>query len=95
MVGAYVVFISDPRFGRRPLDPDANGIRVGRGARIGTGAILSPPLQVGEEAVIGARSFVRTDVDARTVVAGTPARFLKHVDADELLDDREPEPGGR
>jgi acetyltransferase-like isoleucine patch superfamily enzyme len=88
MVGARVMFIGDPTLGRRPPEPASRGIRVSRGVRIGTGAILSPPLEVGEEAVIGVGSYVRADVPARTVVVGTPARYLRDVRDDELLDDR-------
>ena len=58
---------------------------VGRAARIGTAAILCPPLEIGEEALIGAGSFVRDDVAPRTVVVGTPARFLRTVRDDELI----------
>lgn len=86
MVGPRVVFIGDPTLGRYGPDITSRGIQVGRGARICTGAILNPPLEIGEEAVIGAGSFVRADVPARTVVAGAPARFLRNVRDDELLD---------
>jgi acetyltransferase-like isoleucine patch superfamily enzyme len=85
MVGPQVVFIGDPKLGRSMPEIATAGIRVGRGARICTGAILSPPLEIGEEALIGAGSFVRTDVCARTVVAGSPARYLRDVRDDELL----------
>jgi UDP-2-acetamido-3-amino-2,3-dideoxy-glucuronate N-acetyltransferase len=89
MVGALVVFIGDQTLGRRRPETASEGIRVGRGARICTGAILNPPLEIGEEAVVGAGSLVRTDVAPRTVVVGAPARFLRYVRDDELLDGRE------
>jgi acetyltransferase-like isoleucine patch superfamily enzyme len=78
------VFIGDPSLGRNPPQITAPGIHVARRARIGTAAILSPPLEIGEEAFIGAGSFVRDGVLPRTVVVGTPARFLRRVHEDEL-----------
>jgi len=85
MIAPRVVFIGDPSMGRNPPEITAPGIRVGRAARIGTAAILCPPLEIGEEALIGAGSFVRDDVAPRTVVVGTPARFLRTVRDDELI----------
>jgi hypothetical protein len=85
MVAPRVVFIGDPTLGRNAPHVSAPGIHVGRRARIGTGAILDSPLEIGEEALIGAQSFVRDDVPPRTVVAGTPARFLRRVREDEQI----------
>jgi acetyltransferase-like isoleucine patch superfamily enzyme len=85
MIGPNVVFVGDPTLGRNGPGDDSPGISVGRRARIATGAIFSPPVQVGEEAVVGAASFVNADVAARTVVVGVPARFLRNVREDELL----------
>ncbi len=58
-----------------------------------TGAIVLPPAEIGEEAVVGAASLVREDVPARTVVAGTPARALRRVRDDELLEAWREPPG--
>jgi acetyltransferase-like isoleucine patch superfamily enzyme len=49
-------------------------------ARIGANATLLPGVDVGAYALVGAGSVVTRDVDARTIVAGNPARFLRAVD---------------
>lgn len=85
LVSPNVTFVGDPTMGRSSPGANGSGIRVLRAARIGTGAILFPPLTIGEEAVIGAAALVRQDVDPRTVVVGSPARFLRPVRDDELL----------
>jgi UDP-2-acetamido-3-amino-2,3-dideoxy-glucuronate N-acetyltransferase len=86
LVSPRVMFLGDPTMGRRPAGPGAPGILVRRASRIGTSAILFPPLEIGEEAVVGAAAMVRADVPPRTVVAGAPARTLRAVRDDELLE---------
>ena len=85
LVSPRVTFVGDPTMGRRAADAASGGILVRRASRIGTNAILFPPLEIGEEAVVGAGALVRADVPPRTVVAGAPARHLRAVRDDELL----------
>jgi len=90
-VGPRVTFIGDPTMGRRPPGVPQRGSTVRRGARIGTAAVVLPPVTIGYEAVVGAKSLVREDVPARTVVVGTPAVALRAVRDDELLEAWEPD----
>jgi acetyltransferase-like isoleucine patch superfamily enzyme len=62
------------------------GPTVRRGARVGGGAVLLPGIEVGEEAFIGAGALVLRDVPARAVVVGNPARQIREVPDDELLE---------
>ena len=62
------------------------GPTIRRGARIGGGAILCPGIEIGEEAFVGAGAVVTKNVPPRVVVVGSPARVLRDVPADELLD---------
>lgn len=52
---------------------------IGRNAWIGAGATILPGVTVGENAVVGAASVVTHDVEADTIVAGNPARFIKRI----------------
>ena len=52
---------------------------VRRGASIGSGATILPNVVIGEQAIVGAGSVVTRDVPARTIVAGCPARVLRHM----------------
>jgi UDP-2-acetamido-3-amino-2,3-dideoxy-glucuronate N-acetyltransferase len=61
------------------------GPTIRRGARIGGGAILLPGIEIGEEAFVGAGAVVTKDVEARTIVYGNPARPVRDVPEDELL----------
>jgi acetyltransferase-like isoleucine patch superfamily enzyme len=48
--------------------------------------VILPGVEVGEEAVVGAGAVVVDDVPARKVVVGVPARELRDVSDDELLE---------
>jgi acetyltransferase-like isoleucine patch superfamily enzyme len=61
------------------------GPTIRRGARIGGGAVLLPGIEVGQEAFVGAGAIVTKDVPARTIVYGSPARPVRDVPEDELL----------
>jgi acetyltransferase-like isoleucine patch superfamily enzyme len=62
------------------------GPTIRRGARVGGGAVLCPGIEVGEEAFVGAGAVVTKDVPARMLVVGNPARVIREVAVDELLD---------
>lgn len=53
---------------------------VKTGASIGSGATILSRVTIGEHAIVGAGSVVTTDVPARTIVAGNPARVLRTID---------------
>jgi acetyltransferase-like isoleucine patch superfamily enzyme len=62
------------------------GPTIRRGARIGGAAVLCPGVEIGEEAFVGAGAVVVRDVPPRTVVVGNPARVLREVPGEELLE---------
>jgi acetyltransferase-like isoleucine patch superfamily enzyme len=64
------------------------GPTIRRGARVGGGAILLPGIEIGEEAFVGAGAVVTKDVEPYMLVVGTPARPLRRVPDDELLENQ-------
>ena len=87
-VGHGVTFINDsyPRAttGEGQLQSEADW-RVERtlvknGASIGSGATILSKVSIGENAIVGAGSVVTRDVPANTIIAGNPARLLRHIE---------------
>jgi len=86
-IAPCVVTTNDNFMGRTERRKELmNGPTIRRGARVGGGAILCPGIEVGEEAFVGAGAVVTKDVPPRKVVVGSPARVLRDVPEDELLD---------
>ena len=52
---------------------------VKKGASIGSGATILPNTSIGENAIVGAGSVITKDVPPNTIVAGNPARVLRHI----------------
>jgi acetyltransferase-like isoleucine patch superfamily enzyme len=48
--------------------------------------VLLPGVEVGEEAFVGAGAVVTKDVPPRALVMGVPARMVREVAEEELLD---------
>ena len=84
-IGHGVVFVNDkyPRAttdaGLLQEDADWSLLRthVGRGASIGSAAVVLGGVTIGEGAIVGAGAVVVHDVSAGATVAGIPARALK------------------
>ena len=60
-------------------------VRIGPWADIGVNAVIMPGVTVGKGALVGAGAVVTKDVPPRVVVVGSPARVLRDVPEDELL----------
>lgn len=56
----------------------AHRIVIGPDVWIGHGAILMPGVNIGTGAVIGAGAVVTKEVPSYTIVAGVPARLIRH-----------------
>jgi len=58
-------------------DLEIKTTRVGAWADIGVNSVLLPGVTVGKGAIVGAGAVVTRDVEAFSIVAGVPAKFLR------------------
>ena len=87
LVGDHV-FIADTHY--RYDDPnlpiraqplaEPKPVTIGDGCHIGVRAMIGPGVTIGENAYVGAGAVVTTDVPARSVVVGYPARVVRRYD---------------
>ena len=63
-----------------------HGATIGRNCLVGMNAVIMDNVQLGNECIIGALTFVKADeiIPARSVVVGNPAKIVKQV-TDEML----------
>ena len=88
-IAPCVVTTNDNYMGRTEKRlSEMRGPTIRRGARVGGGAILCPGIEIGEEAFVGAGAVVTKDVPPRKLVVGNPARVLRDVPEDELLENQ-------
>ena len=65
----------------------AGAIAIHPNAWVATEAFIAPGIMIGESAVVGARSVVTRDVEARAIVSGNPAKVsgIRPADARNVL----------
>jgi acetyltransferase-like isoleucine patch superfamily enzyme len=85
-LGPGVQMTNDHAMGRHARGEPLHGPIVRRAARVGGGAILLPGVEVGEEAFVAAGALVTRDVGPREVVMGVPARAVRRVPDEDLLE---------
>ncbi|NLT07613.1 MAG: N-acetyltransferase, partial [Solirubrobacterales bacterium] len=85
-VGPGVTLTNDDTMGRHGQEYALRGATLRRACRIGGGATLTPGVEVGVEAFVAAGAVVTRDVPARAVVIGVPARVVREVGDEDLLE---------
>lgn len=85
-VGPRATTTNDDTMGRHGAQTPLRGALLRRACRIGGGAVLTPGVEVGAEAFVAAGAVVTRDVPPRTVVMGVPARVVREVGEEDLLE---------
>jgi acetyltransferase-like isoleucine patch superfamily enzyme len=84
--GPCAMTTNDDTMARHPKGMPLRGAILRRACRIGGGAVLVPGVEIGEEAFVAAGAVVTADVPARKVVMGVPARLVRDVPDEDLLE---------
>ena len=69
----------------RGFKPELKGPHIGYAARIGSGSIIMPGVNVGENAVVGAGAIVTRDIPDREIWFGSPAGHKGSVPEKEIM----------
>jgi acetyltransferase-like isoleucine patch superfamily enzyme len=85
-VGPCAMTTNDDTMARCAPSTRLVGATLRRACRIGGGAVLTPGVEVGEEAFVAAGAVVTRDVPPRAVVMGVPARVVREVRDEDLLE---------
>lgn len=64
------------------------GVTIKDGARLGLGAVILPGIEIGEEGVVAAGSVVTKNVDPQSLVMGSPAKRIRDVAKEQLLENQ-------
>lgn len=63
-----------------PAFENDKDVTIGSNVWIGTGCIILKGVTIGDNSIIGAGSVVTKDIPPNVIAAGTPAKFLKHLE---------------
>jgi acetyltransferase-like isoleucine patch superfamily enzyme len=85
-VGPGATTTNDDTMGRHGRERPLRGAILRRACRVGAGAVLTPGVEIGEEAFVAAGAIVTRDVPPRAVVMGAPAKVVRQVPEEDLLE---------
>jgi acetyltransferase-like isoleucine patch superfamily enzyme len=85
-VGPGAMTTNDDTMNRHAVDYELRGATLRRACRVGGGVVLTPGVEIGEEAFVAAGAVVTADVPARGLAMGVPARVVRRVADAELLE---------
>lgn len=85
-LGPGAMTTNDDTMGRHGPEYEVRGALLRRACRIGAGALLRPGVEIGEEAFVAMGAVVVSDVPARAVVRGVPARVVGEVSDEDLVE---------
>lgn len=85
-LGPGVFTTNDDTMGRHPRGAPLQAPIFRRACRVGGAAVLVPGVEIGEEAFVAAGALVTRDVAPRQVAMGVPARVVREVPDEDLLE---------
>jgi acetyltransferase-like isoleucine patch superfamily enzyme len=72
MVGFSCVILS-----YSSIDGKSGKVILKRGCKVGANSVIMPGVEIGEDAIVGANSFIDKNIPPDELWVGSPARFIK------------------
>ena len=85
-IGPGVLTTNDSTMARHDDDHPVVGATLRRACRVGGAVVITPGIEIGEEAFVAAGAVVTKDVPARGVVMGVPGRVVREVTEADLIE---------
>lgn len=61
------------------IDDKTGPVKIMKNARVGSHCTIMPSVTIGENSIIGAHSFVSSDIPKNVLAYGVPARIIKKI----------------
>ncbi len=68
------------------IDNKEGQVRLRKNCKIGSHSVVMPGVTVGENAVVGAMSFVNRDIPDNCVAVGVPVKVIKKIQSADYAD---------
>jgi acetyltransferase-like isoleucine patch superfamily enzyme len=68
------------------IDNKKGEVLLKKGCRIGSHSVIMPGVTIGEGSIIGAFSFVNTDIPEGVLAYGVPAKIMRTLTNNEIID---------
>lgn len=78
-IGSNLTILPMVLIGKKTPESDTGLCTIGDNVYIGAGAIIMNPVNIGDNVIIGAGSVVTKDIPSNCVVAGNPAKIIRHI----------------
>lgn len=85
-VGPGALTTNDHTMARHGPDEPLRGATLRRACRIGGATVITPGVEVGEEAFLAAGAVLTRDLPPRAVAMGVPARVVREVGEEDLIE---------
>jgi acetyltransferase-like isoleucine patch superfamily enzyme len=66
------------------IDNKKGQVKLKKNCKIGSHSVIMPEVTVGENSIVGAHSFVNSDIPDNVVAVGIPAKVIKEISLEDV-----------
>ena len=68
------------------IDNKEGQVKLKKGCKIGSHSVIMPGVTIGENSIVGAHSFVNSDIPDGVVAVGVPAKIIKKIESTDYTE---------